>query len=550
MWVQPDGIRCDFVHDKIRSALLARLSAEDRRNLHRQVALSLQKSFPDRIFDLAYHFDAAGQSVRALEYALRAAQQARAQHSLEVAEQQYRIAERAAGSADRAIQYGIAEGLGDVLMLRGHYDAAAELFERAATLADGKCAQAQTKGKLGELAFKRGDMESATLAFEESLRLLGRSVPRSQVVRFAWVLWAVMAQTLHTCFPAVFVGRRKRQPSEAELLSFRMFSRLAHGYWYVRGTLHTMWAHLCGMNLVEQYPPTPELAQAYSEHAPAMSLTGCFKRGMSYAEKSFTLRKSFGDLWGQGQSRNFHSILLYAASRFPECVEKSARGHSPVAADRRLLGTQHGAVPDGRRAVSIGPTCARALQVAQQMHQSGVELGDEQASGISLDIWALATGGRVPEEMLKDELKRTRRDAQGTTQVLLAHGLRLMAANQCDQAADRFSQAIAIAKKAKIVNAYVAPNLAWLATALRRQAEQQPQHAPWKREALLRRAEAAAPHALQTARWLQNDLPHALREYAEILAIRGRTRRACRFFEKSLAAAERQAQGTNTLKRC
>ena len=48
------------------------------------------------------------------------------------------------------------------------------------------------------------------------------------------------------------------------------------------------------------------------------------------------------------------------------------------------------------------------MQVAQCLHQSGLELGDEQASGISLDIWARATGGRVPEEILKHELKRSR----------------------------------------------------------------------------------------------------------------------------------------------
>ncbi len=145
VWVQPDGVRCAFIHDKIRFALLARLSAGARRDLHRQIALSLQKNSPDRVFDLAYHFDAAGQSDRALEYALLAARQARSQHSLEVAEQQYRIAERSAQSADRAVQYGIAEGLGDVLMLRGRYDEAAELFHRAAQLADGKCAARKSR---------------------------------------------------------------------------------------------------------------------------------------------------------------------------------------------------------------------------------------------------------------------------------------------------------------------------------------------------------------------------------------------------------------------
>ena len=66
VWLQADGVRCAFIHDKIRSALLARLSAEARCDLHRQIALSLQKNFPDRVFDLAYHFDAAGHHDRAL----------------------------------------------------------------------------------------------------------------------------------------------------------------------------------------------------------------------------------------------------------------------------------------------------------------------------------------------------------------------------------------------------------------------------------------------------------------------------------------------------
>jgi signal transduction histidine kinase/CheY-like chemotaxis protein len=293
------------------------------------------------------------------------------------------------------------------------------------------------------------------------------------------------------------------------------------------------------MNLVEQYPPTPELAQAYSEHAPGMSLIGYYSRGIAYAEKSFVLRKSFGDSWGQGQSRNFLSILLYAASRFSECVEKSREAI-------RLLQRTGDYWELNMARYQMGAALYRsgdlrgALQVAQCMHQSGLELGDEQASGISLDIWALATGGRVPEEILKNELKRSRRDAQGTAQVLLADGLRLMAAKQCQRAAERFSEALIIAKKAGIVNAYVAPNLAWLATALRCQAEEQSSFAPWKRDALLRRAEIAARRALRTARWLQNDLPHALREYAQILAMRGKSRRASRLFQRSLAVAHRQ----------
>jgi len=398
-WLRPDGRRVAFVHDKIRSALLDRLSEESRRNLHRRIALLLEKTAPDGAFDLAYHFDAAGQSDRAMGYALRAARQARSQHSLDVAEQQYRIAERGAASADRAVRFEIAEGLGDVLMLRGRYDVASEWFEKAARLAETKLAQAQIKGKLGELAFKRGDMESATLAFEDALRRLGRTVPR----RAAWfcvlLLWEVAVQTLHTLLPTLLVGRRSRSPSDDELLAVRLFSRLAHGCWYVRGRLQALWAHLRGLNLIERYPPTPELAQAYSEHAPGMSLIGYFRRGIAYAEKSYALRRSFGDLWGQGQSRNFHAILLYAASRYAECVEKSREAVRLLQRTGDYWELNMARYQMGASLYRLG-NLRGALEVAELIHQSGLELGDEQASGISLDIWAFATGGRIPEGIL------------------------------------------------------------------------------------------------------------------------------------------------------
>jgi two-component system sensor kinase len=539
VWVQPDGIGCAFMHDKIRAALLARLSAEKRQELHYRIALLLRKDAPDRIFDLAYHFDASGQSTEALEYALLAACQARSQHALGIAEQQYRIAERGAHSADRTRQYGIAEGLGDVLMLRGCYDEAANLFERAALLADGEFRRAQIKGKLGELAFKRGDMERATTAFEKTLRLLGKVVPRNAFVAVIMLLWEIAVQSLHTLFPSVFVGRRKDAPAEAELLGLRMFSRLAHGCWFTRSKFQVLWSHLRGMNLAERYAPTIELAQAYSEHAPAMSLFGYYSRGIAYAEKSLELRRSFGDLWGQGQSLHFYGILLHAASQFGSCVAKSREAVRLLQRTGDYWEVNMARYQMAAAMYRLGDLRG-ALEEARRMHDSGLELGDEQASGISLDLWAFATGGRVPEDVLAIELQRERSDAQGTTQVMLADGLRQMALDEYEQAETRFARALAIARRAGIMNAYVAPNLAWRASALRRQAETQPSHAVRKRIALLRRARSAARRALRTARWLQNDLPHALREYGLLLALTGRPRCACRALEKGLAVAERQ----------
>ena len=539
VWLRPDGSRYVFVHDKIRAVLLERMSEGRRKRVHRQAARYLQRHARDRVSALAYHFDAAGESENALPYALEAAQQARQQHSLEVAEQQYRIAERGARRADPPTRYRIAEGLGDILMLRGRYDAAAELFERATGFAEGRLAQAQIRGKLAELAFKRGDMKTASQEFERALRLLGRFVPRGRIAFTAMLLWEVAVQVAHTLLPRLFVHRVKQMPSESQLLAIRLFSGAGHGYWYARGKFRCLWAHLREMNLAERYPPTLELAQAYSEHAPAMSLTRMFERGIRYSRKSLEIRSAMGDLWGQGQSLHFYGCVLYAAGRFAEAID---RCREAVRLLERMGDYWQVHIARYQIAASLyhlGDLGA-AVEEAQRNHQSGLELGDEQASGIILDVWARATGGRVPDEVLERELQRDRRDVQGTTQVLLADGVRLLAEGRPEEAATVFEKAIAAADGGGIRNAYTLPSFTWLATAYRCQLEKQSGYAPHRRRALLRKAQRAARRAVGCGRICQNDLPQALREHALILAMRGRTRRARQAFGRSLAVARRQ----------
>lgn len=539
VWIRPDGAECTFVHDKIRAALLARLTPENRRELHHRVAHHIRQEDPNRVFDLAYHFDAAGDHEFALPYALQAAEQARIQHALEIAEKQYRIAQRGAALAEKATRYWIAEGLGDVLMLRGHYDAAGELFETALGLAEGTFAEAQIRGKLGELDFKRGNAGMAAHAFEEALRLLGKPVPSKTIAYVLLLFWEAVVQTLHSLFPRLFVGRKKRKLTPAESLRLHLLSRLACAYWYTRGKALDFCVHLHSMNLAERFAPSQELAQIYSEHAVAMTLLGWYDRGLAYVNRSLEIRRSFGDLWGQGQSLGFSGVLLYAASRFTECVEK---GREAV----RLLGRMgdywemHIALYQVTAALYRLGDLRGAVQEAQRLYKSGIELGNEQASGVSLDVWTRASGGMVPQDILDQEVHRERNDAQGQSRVLFAYGVQLSACGRHDEAVAAIESAIKVGKRLGLLNAYIAPNRAWLATVLRRQAASQTGLTPARRNRLLARAERAARCAMRVGRRLQNDLPHALREYALIRAMRGRTGRLGQLLQRSLDVAQRQ----------
>src|SRR5262249_2920063 len=153
-------------------------------------------------------------------------------HSLEIAAQQYRIAERGAAEASRGCEppeddktrYRIAEGLGDVLMLQGRYDEAESQFAQAGRLAHDPVVRARVAGKRGELAHKRGDLETAIHCLEEGLLLLNKRVPSWSITFLVLCIWEIFIQVLHSYLPGLFLARRKLEGAAAELLAIRLYS--------------------------------------------------------------------------------------------------------------------------------------------------------------------------------------------------------------------------------------------------------------------------------------------------------------------------------------
>ncbi|MGI8774677.1 MAG: protein kinase domain-containing protein [Actinomycetota bacterium] len=539
VWVDETSGRSAFVHDKLREAILDSVDPENKRVLHLKAGEHLERSHPERVFDIAYHYDAAGEPVKALPYALEAAQQARGQHAQAIAEEQYRIAERAVGPDDLEARRLISEGLGDTLMLRGHYQDAEPYFTQALGLATTDEARSMILGKVGELAFKRGDVESAEKANEEALRTLGKRVPRSIVGFALMALWEVLVQVMHTLFPKLLLGRKKLESAEREFIALRLYSRATHNYWFGRGTIPCGWAHFREMNLAERYPPTPELAQAYSEHAPVMTLVTKYRRGMDYAKRSLAIRQSLNDTWGQGQSMHFYGVVTYGASRYEECIDSCRRAIRFLerTGDRWEVNTAtwHIALSQYRLGDLAG-----AVDTARRCYQSGAEIGDSQARGISLGAWAKATGGRVPEDLLAAEAAAIGRDVHTSAEVMQAEGLVLLRRKEYEHAEQKFREAKRMILRAGVMQEYVAPIFPWLVTAMRLQIEALPPWAPAHRAKLLRRARRASFWARLVASRYRNNRPHALREAALLAAASGRAGRARRLFDRSRAIADEQ----------
>lgn len=539
IWLQSDGHYC-FAHDKIRETLESKIPIHDRQGLHLAFANYLRSSEPERVFDIAFHFDRGGSPQNAVKYAIESAKIAKQRFMQSAAEVQLRIAIKNLQSikSDRRLRHQLYSDLAESLMLSGKYEQAETWLEKSRREAETSFDKASVYLKIGEHKFRVGEKGEATKFFELAFSELGHSLP-GPVGQFFALGKETLYQALHSRFPGWLVGRAKTEPDPSTRLGLKILGRLGHGYWYTRGKALTLWTHLRAMNWAERFEATPELAQIYSEHAPAMSLIPWKKRGLAYAKKSLVLRNGWNDTWGQGQTRNFESIMYYACANFDETVLAASRAvtilqrtgdYWEVNIARYHLAA--GALRQGK--------LKQAGDEAKRIYEDALALGDFQSTGNILDVWARATLGKVPQEVLEREAGREVQDIQCHCEIQLARGVCFFYRGELDRAIECLSQALKDSQKASVVNAYVVPIYSWLATAVRQKIENEWPRNPTVRKSGLKQVLRICKQAVRVSWRFVGEKPHAYRELGIAYALAGKNSKAKRAFSKSIRAATAQ----------
>ena len=339
------GEKVDTYHDRIRYAVLDRMPDGSRRNLHRRLAEVIEraggglrdqdleaiadgKADPGgraslaRVYDLSYHYDAAGDNRRALAYALVAAAQARAQFALDVAAQQYALAGRNAAEASAEVRFRVARGRGEALLQLGRYEEAGSELRSAMALSARPNDTADVRGLLGELAYKVGATAESIAHFEDALRGLGIRVPRSPRGLGWGIVRESAVQLVHQLFPRRL---HRGSPDPAADLANRLLGRLEYGY-YNNNVVKLLWASLVGLNGAERLPPSPALAFNYVVHANDMSVFGWRRRATRYYQAAIDLSRELNDEWGAAQGLNHFAMGELQAGRYESALAKGEPG--------------------------------------------------------------------------------------------------------------------------------------------------------------------------------------------------------------------------------
>jgi tetratricopeptide (TPR) repeat protein len=548
----------DTYHDRIRETVLGQMDEESCKAIHRSLAdvietnacgvsaesiTALENDASDlqdaarltpRIYDLAYHFDAAGEKRKAWVYALLAAEQARRQSALEVAVNNYAVAIRNANGTSNALNYRIAKGCSQALMLLGRYEDANLQLDGATDLTNDNERKAQIELLQGEILFRQGLMKQSGSILEQGLRRIGVWVPKTMFGRAYGIIRAVLIQTMHTLMP--FLLHRKASTSHAEL-AVQFLTELPHAYIY-QNTTRMLWAHLAGMNRAERLPPSLRLVTAYGCHSTVTSMLGWRSRGERYGDRALALARKLDDLLGQGQAHYYHGIGLYAAARYEDGLEKLGEAIRLLhrAGDQYALHLSR--FHKGCCQLGLG-NLAEAVVEARETFASSARLGDSRVLCSSY-LWARVTRGNFPFEQLRSCYPYHPDDIMSTVHGIMAEGHWHTFHGRTEDSLQAFEQASAMVRKSFCVNSHMILVLPELAGALRRHADAIQDSDPKKANYLRKRAHRLSKWATRLTRFFPAAYPLALRERSLILASYGKTKKALRFAAKSCAVAEAQ----------
>jgi serine/threonine protein kinase/tetratricopeptide (TPR) repeat protein len=260
-----------FAHDKLREGLLNDLDMNQRRDLHRRVAVTIEQVYPDpasQAAPLAHHWAMVGDVRKERYYATLAGEQALRN-----------------GAHREAIRF-----LNRALELNGTH---------GETLAS-----AHLERLLGEAYLGQGWLTESLGHMQRSLKLLGHPEPVARPALMLNILRQVAIQIRRNKLPFHHAPAEKH----ARLLEAALaYERVGELRYFTYDTFATLNGGLCTLNLAEQVGPSPVLARAYANMSIAAGLVPMHAVAQSYRRRAFETL--------QGMEQEQPSALAFVLSR-------------------------------------------------------------------------------------------------------------------------------------------------------------------------------------------------------------------------------------------
>ncbi len=570
----------DTYHDRIRETVVDHMETGFRQTLHRTLAEVIEQAedinFPElqyevvgnlehpqqvanpkvtrtqseqtfpthaihtkRIYDLSYHFDAAGDQQKAFCYSVLAAEQAKRQFALEAARQQYEIAERNAKDIPKPLRYRIKSGYGETLMQLAEYETANKWFGEAIDCAGNVQELLTMKASQADILNKARSLDQSISANEELLRELGVRVPGHFFCLIREILYQRFVQVCQTLKTKLFGGSQKSLDWKSSLV-IKVFNQLNHSLYFCN-PIRNIWVILAAFNRCRTGSLSPVHAVVYAKRGMLSTMIAGWPvgSGLKYSAYARDIATEFDDKALQADASFFYGWQLESVGRFNEALTSFSHAfvlYSEINDAWRLTFTRYCLARVQARMGKV----EEALQNAEQTFAKSIEYGQDRLAQNTLHAWTIATRGNLPFEELRSCFRLVSDDLASVVQLLVSESIWHRFNGRTDKALELAEQAVQLVRKHWLIVDTTIVAIPNLAHALRDHADAIASTDPKKSFQLRRRGYKIARLAVIATSLIRHANPYALRELSYACDSLGKTKKAHRLAAKSCRVAEQQ----------
>jgi predicted ATPase/class 3 adenylate cyclase len=338
-----------FRHELSRDAAYKTILRRQRRRYHRQVGEALERLMPDRVSEesprLAYHFDEAGDKVKALNYYKMAAESAARLYANEEAIKHYQralqLADRSEISDQELIE--LHHGFGRVFEVSGRYDEAIQIYETLLELGREKQLPSMEVGALMALAPIYGtytskyDVDQTLEILDQALKLAETEKDHEAEAKIYWNLMMTGTYSFQDEQKNIEYGERSlsiaREYNLQEQLAYTL-NDLTRAYAAAGNIKLATTAVLEAGKLFREMGNQHMLTDNLTTAAEGFTYWGKLDKALDLVDESIAVSRRIGNTWGlsYGYAVRFEIMILLgqfddALFSFKQAIEYSIRAN-------------------------------------------------------------------------------------------------------------------------------------------------------------------------------------------------------------------------------
>ena len=379
-----------FRHALIQEAALQSLPRVTRRQYHQRIAQTLEAAPVKPAGILAYHYLAAHDEAKGLEYTLIAARAAKRQYANDEAIHHYRRALEVLTSAEHLPGDTVLEDtrqatleLAQTLLQSGRYSAAIDMFTQRLEDEHAAEVRAELHVGLGRAFQEKGESVRAIQELERALKLMGHAAPRTRTALVARTVAHFGLHLLSRVCPWLPrpVPESRRAPFIKQLNTLISLIRI---YYFAADVSKLTWASLVAMNMAARVRTEYGLSLSNGFYGAVLFGSGLLKGSLRHLNRALEHGRRSHDAVAEGIALS----RLGTHALFANELERAVKLEQEAISVLRQVG-ERWEVQTSTMILATSHFLAARFELAERSFQEMGELGRE-LSALMHQGWAHA----------------------------------------------------------------------------------------------------------------------------------------------------------------